>query len=172
MKTYLGEDGLESLGIVGLAVSLRALRADANEVADSIVDVLRVCLLEDASGAVEENRALLDRGNVVLLEHRGAVRALEDVALGPRVDCGGAAGEHGRAVRDADGDRDVGELDVVQDERAVEAGARSAVADEDRGVGDDGVDDSLSADTLSAALLGAGLTLGDVNTNLQRRLDK
>ena len=164
--TYLGEDGLNSRSVVGLPVTLSTLGTDADEVADSIVGVLGMAFLENTSGAVEKWRSLLDGSDAALSEGPSGVGALEDVALNPRVDSDGATGKNGCAVLDADGNGDVVELDVVEDDGSVEMVAWRAVSDEDRRICYDCVDDSLRANTLSATFLGASLTLRNVNTDL------
>lgn len=156
------------MSIIGLAVTLGALRADADEVAGSIVDVLRVGLLENPAGAIEEVGSLRDRCNVALREGRATASAMVDIALHPGVDGGSPAVEYGGSVSDADCNGDVSELYVVQDEGSIEMGARCAVEDEGRGVGDDGIDNGLCTDTLGTPFLGASLSLRDRNTNLAR----
>lgn len=119
-EPYLVEDGLESLGIVGLAVTLGTLRADADEVGRGVVDVLRVAASDNLAVAVKQDRCLLDGRDGTLGEGRVAVGAVVDIALRPGVDGQSAAGEDGGAVQNADGDWDVGQLDVVEDGRARE----------------------------------------------------
>ena len=166
--TNLGEDVLNRLGIIGDTVTLGTLGADADEVGRRVVDVLRVSLLEDTSSRVQEVAGLLDRSNVSGGVGRGSVGAVVDVTHGPGVDGEGSTVSEGGSAVDADGDRDVRELDVVEDDRAVELAVRVlAHAHEDGGVGDNGVDDGDSLDTLVAGWVdAAGVGEGDVDTDL------
>ena len=90
--------------------------AHAHEVARSVVDVLRVSLLEDATRVVEEHRRLLDRWDDAQSEGRGTVCAVVDVAHRPTVDRLRASWKESGTVKDADGSGDVRELDVIEDE--------------------------------------------------------
>ena len=131
------------------AVTLCAGRLDADELARGVVHVLRVPAPEHAPGRVEQDARLLDRGDARLHERARRVRALEDVALRPRVDRHRAAREDRRAVQNADGGGHVVEADVVEHERAVQdAVACRGGTEEDGRVGNHCVDDCLG---LSAA---------------------
>ena len=163
---YLVQDGLDGSGVVRAPVTPRALRLDADELVRGVVRVLRVALRDDAARRVERARWLADSSDVTLDEARGWVRAGVDVALGPRVDRGGATAEEDGTVRDADNGRYVGHPDVVEHDRAVECSvACGGVAQEDRGVRRDCIDDGLSP----GALLVDGLASGvEIEPNLTR----
>ena len=126
-----------------------------------------MALRHDPARRVEQARRLVDRGDGALDEAAGGVRARVDVALRPRVDRRRPAPEEDGPVRDADGGRDVRELDVVEHDGAVEdAVARGGVAQEDGSVGHDGVDDRLTASALAVQGGTAGV---EVETDLPYR---
>lgn len=164
--TDLREYVLESLGIIRLTVTLSTLGTNADEIAGGVVGILGVAAANNFAASVKEVRSLVDCGDVSLNELRGAVGALEDVALGPGIDSCGSASQHSCTVLHTDGNGNVRELDVVQYEGAVEVGTWSAATDEDRRVGDSCIDDSLCADALAASCLGTCRALNKVEPDL------
>lgn len=149
-EAHLGEHGVYRSRVVRRPVALRPLIPCADELVYREVRILRVRLSEYPPRAVEQAARLRRRAERALCKLQIRVRVREHVALQPVRDRRRPAVEHGLPADDADRDGDVGELDVVEDERAGEfAVARSGAADEDGSVGDDGVDDGFGSDGLS-----------------------
>ena len=147
-STQVVKQLLQSVRVIGLAVTLRASGLRGHDLVLGEVRVLRARLREYLAIG-EEGVGLGRRSNLVLRELALSVVAAVDVALGPRVDGEAAALEDDGAAGDLDGGRDVVEHGVVEDERAGE-GARAGGRGlhEDGRVGDGGVNDGETASGL------------------------
>ncbi len=122
---------------------------------------------ENLALRIEQARVLVDGRDARLNEATIGVRPGVDVALRPCVDGHRAArdaGEEDRPVRDTHGGGDVGEPDVVQNERAAQAAvARLGALKEGGRVGHNCIDDRFAGGALVVLRRTAG---GDLETEL------
>ena len=84
--TYLSNDILDNLSIVGSSVTLCTLRLDTDELIYSKVGVLRLSSAEDSACTIEERRILLDGSNIALCPFPAAIGSAVCVSLCPRID--------------------------------------------------------------------------------------
>ena len=136
---------MKSKSVVGNTVTLRTVVPRTDKVPDVVVDVLRTSTSDDAAKRIEQRRMLGVGGNVVLFVGAYGVGTLINVSLAPRFDYGGTAGKYGRAILDANSNRNVGKPGVIDDNRAGEGcRRRERCLDENRGILHDCVDKSMS----------------------------
>ena len=160
--SYLCKDVLQDRGIIGNTITLGSEVFDANKLANVVVLVLRVSPADDFARTIEENGRFGERRDVSLGECPSGTAALVHVALAPRSNSGGSACEDCSTVG-ADSDWNIAELDVVEDQRAVELVACCRGLDEDGGIGNDCINDGLSTGRLTAS---SNSSSGDLESDL------
>lgn len=136
--------------IIRIPVTLRTKRADAHELVNSVVFVLRVALAKDPSSTVQQNARPIHCRRRRLHESARRIRARVNVTLCPCIDGSSSSTQDNGAANNTDSSRDIVELDVVEDQGASElsvAGLRRT--HEDRRIGHDCVSDSLCSDGLT-----------------------
>ena len=84
--TYLSNDILDNLSIIGSSVTLCTLRFDTDELIYSKVGVLRLSSAEYSACTIEERRILLDGSDIALCPFPATIGPTVRISLCPRID--------------------------------------------------------------------------------------
>ena len=131
-----------------MTVSFSSLILNAHYLGDVVVGVSGPAFSKHPS-ILEEARVLRDRPGIALVISPG-LPSYVDVSLDPGIDGRFTFGspENSFAVQDSDDGLHIRQLDVVQNDGALKAGARPRTTVEDRCIADDTVHDGYAADPL------------------------
>lgn len=135
--------------IISNAVSFCTVILDADELASSITSILRMRPANNPTRAVEEAWRLARNRQIALGERPSWVGAVENIALSPGCDSGGASIENYGTAHNADSNRHVVQFHIVEHERTRQFTVAWFRCSQENGrIGRYSVDDGQSASSL------------------------
>ena len=114
-NTYPVENVLDCAGIIRFAVTLCALTFDADDLVWGVISILGVAFAEDFPCAVKETGGLGSRHNITLRPSLPTISSGVHITLTPGGDRNSPTCKDGVPASDTNRDRNVGQLDIVED---------------------------------------------------------